>query len=179
MSKEPSEAIFTIFSGDPFLSHDLWNKIMANYYRCEIWCRINRRIGECIPGSSDLWQNDGLLQISHSVVTIYSVSQHLWSIKRTWLRKRNLNHTHSAFLYFMLEFVLDRWSPSYASMTLSVIEGIWYDISRNPTWSISSMKVSMTRDITHKLHVNNHATTFNRQLVSQAATVMLCVALLV
>jgi len=66
----------------------------------------------------------------------------------------------------------DRCSPSDASMTLQVKEGIWYDISRNPTRTISSIKVSTTRDITHKLCMYDLATSFNRRPVSQAATLI-------
>jgi len=75
--------------------------------------------------------------------------------------------------------ILDRCSPLYASMTLQVIEGIWYDISSNPTRTISSVKVSMTRDITHKLCMYDHATSFSRRSVSRAATGSLAIELLV
>jgi len=68
--------------------------------------------------------------------------------------------------------VLDRFSPSYTSMTLQVIEGILYDISRNPTRTISSMKVSTTRDITHMLYVYDLPTSFNWRPGSRAATVL-------
>jgi len=52
-------------------------------------------------------------------------------------------------------------------------------ISPEPNKNISSMKVSMTRDITQKLCVYNLATSFNRRPVSLAATVMLPIELLV
>jgi len=64
----------------------------------------------------------------------------------------------------------DGYSPSYTSVTLQAIAVIWYDIARNPTRTISSMKVSMTRDITHNMCVYHLATWFNRRRVSQAAT---------
>jgi len=66
----------------------------------------------------------------------------------------------------------DRWSPSYASMTLRVIDWIRFEISRNPTRTISSIKVSTARDITHMLCVYTLATSFNRWPVSRAATVI-------
>jgi len=68
--------------------------------------------------------------------------------------------------------IMARCSPSYASMTLLVIQGTWYDISRNPTGTISRVKVSTTRDIMHKLCLYDLATSFNRRPVSQAATVI-------
>jgi len=68
--------------------------------------------------------------------------------------------------------VLDLCSPSYASMTFHVIEVIWYDICKNPRRTLSSMKVSMTRNITHKLCVYNLATSFDRRPLSHAATML-------
>ena len=79
--------------------------IVVNYYRCRMRYRFNRSMVEYIAGSSDLWQNDGLL-ISFSVVNICGVSVHLASMKPTRaLRTRNLNHTHPTFLFSMLEFI--------------------------------------------------------------------------
>jgi len=75
--------------------------------------------------------------------------------------------------------ILDKWSPSYASMTLLVIEGIWYDISRNLTRTIYGMKVTTTRDSTQKLCVYDLATTINWRPVSREATLMLPIELLV
>jgi len=79
-------------------------KMVVYYYRCKKWYRINQSMVECIAGSSDLLRNEGL-RISHSGVTICGVSLHLWSMKPTWLRKRNLSHTHPAFLCYMLESI--------------------------------------------------------------------------
>ena len=60
---------------------------------------------EYIAGSSDLRRNEGLL-MSYPAVTICGVSLHLRSMKPTRaLRKRNLNHTHPAFLCYMLKFI--------------------------------------------------------------------------
>jgi hypothetical protein len=106
---------------------------------------------------------------------ICGVSLHLWSMKPTQaLRKRNFNHTHPVFVICSSSYtrILDRCSPSYVSMTLQVIQAIWYDISRNHTRTISSMKISMTRDNTYKLYVYDHVTSFNRMPVSRAATVI-------
>jgi len=59
------------------------------------------------------------------------------------------------------------------SMTLMVIEGISYDITSNPTWTISSFVVSPTsRDITYKLCMYYIATWFNKMAVSWAAIVI-------
>ena len=52
-------------------------------------------------------------------------------------------------------------------------------ISPEPYKNISSMKVSTTRDITQKLCVYHLATSLNRRPVSQAATVMVPIELLV
>jgi hypothetical protein len=58
-----------------------------------------------VAGSSDLRRMEGL-HISHSVVMNCGVALHLQSIKPTQaFRKRNLNHTHPAFLGYMQEFV--------------------------------------------------------------------------
>jgi len=85
--------------------HVLWTKIVVNYYRCTMWYTMNWSMVEYIANSSDLWRNDGL-HISYSVVTNCGVSLHLWSMQPTWaLRKRYLNHTHPAFLCYMLEFI--------------------------------------------------------------------------
>jgi len=51
--------------------------------------------------------------------------------------------------------ILDRCLPSYSSMTVKVIEQIWYDMFQNPTRAICSFPVSITRDITHKLLIND------------------------
>jgi len=67
---------------------------------------------------------------------------------------------------------LDRCLSLYASMTLQIIEGTWYDISRNQTSTISSGKVSKSRNITHKLCVYDLATSLNRRPLSWAATVL-------
>jgi hypothetical protein len=51
-------------------------KIVVNYYRCEMRYRINQTMVEYIAGTSDLWWNEGPL-ISHSVVTNRRVLLHL------------------------------------------------------------------------------------------------------
>jgi len=66
---------------------------------------------------------------------------------------------------------LDCCSPLYPSMTLQ-IKGIRYDISRNPTWSISTLKVPTTRNIARKLCVYDLETSSDRRPVSWAATVL-------
>jgi len=63
-------------------------------------------------------------------------------------------------------------SPLYASMTFQVTERVWYNISRNPTTTTCSVKVSTTRDFTHKLCMYNPPTSFNRRPVSLAAIVI-------
>jgi len=110
--------------------------------------------------------------LSQSVVFRYTFDP--WNQPGPWAKEILITHMLSFFVICSNSYtrILDRCSPSYASMTLQVIEGLWYDISRNPTRTISSLKVSMTRDITHKLCVYDLATSFNRRPVSQAATVI-------
>jgi hypothetical protein len=66
------------------------------------------------------------------------------------------------------------WSPDF--------NGQRRDMKRNLQYStriISEMKLSKTRDITHKVCVYELATSFNRRPVSAVATVMLPIQLLV
>jgi len=92
----------------------------------------------------------------------------------SWEKEISITHMPPIFVICSNSHtrILDRCSPSYASMTLQVIEGIWYDISWNPTQTISSMKVSITSNISHMLCVYDLATSFNRRPVSWAATVL-------
>jgi len=166
--------------------HALWTKMVINYYRCKMWCGVNWSKGEYIAHGSDLRWNERLL-ISLFVVTNCGVSLHLWSMQPTQaLRKLTLNHTHPSFVICSNSYpgICDRSPPLYASMTWKVIEGISSDISRNPTRIISSMKVSMTTNMTHTLGVYDLVISFNRRPVSRAATVIasywaLCLYILV
>jgi len=131
---------------------------------------------EYIAGSSDLRWNEGLL-ISHSVVTncaVFHYPYDPWNQPGPSEKETLITHIPPFFVIRTNSYtrIWDRCSPLYASMTIQVIEGIWYDISRNPTRTISSMKVSTTRDITYELCVYDLATSFNRRAVSQAATVI-------
>jgi len=97
-----------------------------------------------------------------------------WNQPGPWEKEMLITNTPPFFVIWSNSSsrIWDRCSSSYASMTLQVIEGIWYDISRNPTRLISIMKVSTTRDITYKLSVYDLPTSFNRRHVSRAATVI-------
>jgi len=134
--------------------HVLWTKMLVNYYRCMMWCRIHWIMVEYDVGSGDLWRNEGN-HISHSVVMICGVSLILWPLRptRAWEEETLITHIPPLFVICLDSYtrIVDRCSHSRASMTLTGIEGIWYDISRNPIRTISSMKVSTTRDITQKL----------------------------
>jgi len=149
--------------------------MVVNYSRCTMWCWKNWSMVEYVAGSSDLWRIEGRL-ISHSVVTICGVSLHLWFMIPTWAWEKETLITHIPPFFVICSNsytrILDRCLPSSATMTLKVIEGIWYDISRTNK-NISSMKVSTTRDITLMLWVYDLTTSFNRRSVSWAATVML------
>jgi hypothetical protein len=87
-----------------FCLHALWKQMLLNYYRCIMRCRMNQGIAGYIAVSSDLQLNEGLL-IFHSIVTNCGVSLNLWAMKPTRWRKRNLHHTHPAFLCYMLKYV--------------------------------------------------------------------------
>jgi len=113
-----------------------------------------------------------LILLSRCVVFHYTIDP--WIQPRPWEKETLITHIPPLFVICSNSHtrILDRCSPSYASKTLQVIEGIWYDIFRNPLGTISSMKVSTTRDITHKLCVYDLATSLNRWPVSRAATVI-------
>jgi len=68
--------------------------------------------------------------------------------------------------------IVDRCPPSYSWMTLQDMEWIWYYISRNLTRTISSLQVSTTWNITHKLCVFVLSTWFNMRPMSEAATIL-------
>jgi len=110
--------------------------------------------------------------LSWSVVFHYTFDP--WNQPRPWEKETLITHILPFFVICSNSYtrILDRCSPSYAWMTLQVKDGIWYDISRKSTRTISSMKVSTTRDITHKLWVYDLATSFNWRPVSWAATVI-------
>jgi len=97
----------------------------------------------------------------------------LWN-QPGWEKETLITHIPPFFVICSNPYTrrLDRCSPSYASMTLQITEGIWYDISRNPTRTMSSMKVSTTRNIAHKLCVYDLANSLNTRPVSRAATVL-------
>jgi len=110
--------------------------------------------------------------LSRSVVFHYTFDP--WNQPGSSEKETLITHIPPVFFISSNSYtrIFDRCSPSYVSMTSQVIEGIWYDLSRNPTRTIFSMKVSMTRNITHNLCMYNLATSFNGRPVSQAATVI-------
>ena len=114
-----------------------------------------------------------LYPILSSPSVVFHSTFDLWN-QPGWEKETLISHIPPFFVICSNPYtrILDRCSPSYASMTLQIIEGIWYDISRNPTRTISSMKVSTTRNITHKLCENHLPTSLNRRPVSRAATLL-------
>jgi len=120
----------------------------------------------------------GMKGFSYPILLSWSVVFHStfdpWNQPGPWEKETSITHIPSFFVLCSNSYtrILDRCSPSYESMTLQVIQGIWYDISRNPTRTISSMKVTTTRDITHNMCMYDLATSFNRRPVSPAAIVI-------
>jgi len=112
------------------------------------------------------------IQLSRPVVFHYTFDQ--WNQPGLWEKETLITHIPPFFVICSNSYtrIWDWCSPAYASMTLQVIEGIWHDISRNPTRTMSSMKVSTIRDVTHKLCVYDLAASFNRRPLSRAATVI-------
>jgi len=110
--------------------------------------------------------------LSRSVVFHYTFDP--WNQPGPWEKETLITHIPPFVVICSNSYsrILDRCSPLCTSMTSQVIEGIWYDISKNPTRTISSMKASKTRDITHKLCMCDLATSFNRRSASQAATLI-------
>jgi hypothetical protein len=109
---------------------------------------------------------------SRSVVFHYTIDP--WNHPRHWEKETLITHIQPFFVicWNSSTRILERCSPLYVSMTLQVIEGLWYDLSRNPTRTVSSIKGSTRTEITHKLFVYDVATSFNRWPVSRAATVI-------
>jgi len=66
---------------DPMVLNHCWH-----YYSYTMWCRINWSLVEYVAGSSDFWQNEGL--ISHSGITLCGDSLHLQSMQATqaWIK---------------------------------------------------------------------------------------------
>jgi len=123
--------------------------MVVNYHRCMMWCRINQSMVGYVAGSSDLRRNEGLL-ISHSVVTTCGVSLHLCSMKPTqaWEKETLITYILPFFVICLNSYtrILDRCSPSCASMTLTVTDGIWDDISRTqqelyPVWRLARLGI--------------------------------------
>jgi len=109
-----------------------------------MWCRLHRSMAEYVAGSSDIWQNERHL-ISHSIVINCGVSLHLNFMKPTqaWENETLITHILPFFAICSNSYtrMLDRWSTSCASMTLTVIQGIWYLFSRtqqelHPVWRL-------------------------------------------
>jgi hypothetical protein len=112
------------------------------------------------------------IQLSRSVVFHYTFNP--WNHPGLWKKETLITYIVPFFVICLNSYtrILDRCSPSYAFMTVWVIERIWYDSSRNLAWTIWCMKVSTTRDTTQKFCVNDLATAFTRRPVSQAAPVI-------
>ena len=120
----------------------------------------------------------GMKGFLYPILLLWSVVFHYtfdpWNQPGPWENETLFTNIPPFFVIYSNSYtaILDRCPHSYASMTSQVIEGIWYNISRNPTRTKSSMKLSTTRDITYTLCVYDLATSFNRRPVSQAATVI-------
>jgi len=173
--RPPGGAIFAVFGGDRFvdmlLGERSWSRTLDA--RCDVqligvWLSILKVVVTFGRIKGFLYP----ILSSWSVVFHYifdPMNQPGWE-KYSWI-------THiPLFIVIFLNLysrILHRCSHSYASMTLKIIDGIWYDISGNPTWTISSVKDRMTRDLTHTLCMYDLATSFDRGPVSRVATVML------
>jgi len=110
--------------------------------------------------------------LSRSVVFHYTFDP--WNQPGPWEKETSLTHIPPVFIICSNSYtrILDRCVPGYVLMTLQVIEGIWYDMSTNPTRTIYGITVRTTKDITHKLCIYDHATSYNRRPVSRTATVI-------
>jgi len=123
--------------------------MVLNNYRYTVWCRINRSMVGYIASSSDLQRNEGLL-ISHPVVTNRDVSLQLRSMKptRAWEKVTLITDIPPFFVICSNSYtrILDRGSSSSASMTLTIIKGIWYNITRTqrelyPAWRLARLRI--------------------------------------
>jgi len=94
---------------------------------------MNRSLVEYVAGSTDIRRNEVLL-MSHSVVTNCGMSVHLWSMIPTqaWEKDTLITHIPSFVVVCFNSYttIQDRCSPVCVCTTLTVVEGMWYDMSR-------------------------------------------------
>lgn len=127
-------------------------QVVVNYYQHEMWCCINQSMLEYSVSSSDLQRNEGLW-IPLYVVMSYTVSLHLWFINPSWEKETFITWNLPLFFLYLNQYTkcFDRLSLLYSSITVYVINTIWYIISRNPIRNTSSLKVCITRARMHNL----------------------------
>jgi hypothetical protein len=91
-----------------------------------------------------------------------------------WDESTFITHILPFFIIYSKSYtrILDWRSPWYAYMTVKVLDGVWYNTSRNPIRTLFSTKVSTTRDITHKLCIHDLPTPSSQRAVIQAAIVI-------
>lgn len=138
-----------------------------------MWCKINQSMVEYSAGTIDLRWHEGL-RVSHclsgSLLAEYSLDP--WNPAE---KKYSWSHTPKLCLGHAQIHIIQPWIEAHlhiGSMTSLSIEGIGYTILRNPTRTISSLKVSRTSDIKYIFGVYNHSTSFISICVSPVATVI-------
>ena len=99
---------------------------------------------------------DGFLYailLSQTVVIYYTY--HSWNKPRPWEKETIITPIPPFFVICSNSYtrIWDRYLPSYTSMISRVIDRIWYDISRHPICTISSIEVRTPSDITHEFWV--------------------------
>jgi len=96
------------------------------------------------------------------------------STQPSWLKETMNTHIMPFFVISSNSYtrILDSYWPSYASMTVHIIDGISYDTSKTLTRTLSCIKVSLIMNIIHMLPLYNLVTLFIRWPVSRTATVL-------
>jgi len=84
--------------------------------------------------------------LSRTVVFHYTFDP--WNHPGPWEKETLITHIPPFFVVCSNSYsrILDRCSPSCAPMTLTVVEGIWYDISRTqqelyPVWRLAQLGI--------------------------------------
>jgi hypothetical protein len=127
-----------------------WTKMVVNYYRCEKWYGLNVTIVEYLQVAITFGRMKGFfypILLARSVV--FHSTFDPWN-HPIWEKENVITHVPSSFVLCSNHCteILDRCSPSYASMTVQVMEVICYDISWNPTRTITAGSMLQSRIIT-------------------------------
>jgi len=147
----PGEVIFAVFGGDPVV--DMVGELRWWYTtidgRCDIgwiWAWVSiLQLAVTFSGMKGFLYR---IPSSQTVVFHYTFDP---SNQSGWEKATSITHIPPFIVTCSYTRILDRCSPSYASMTWKVIVGIWQNILRNTKKTICSSEVNTPRNITQTL----------------------------